>query len=51
MFLLVIGYTIIPPGSYVTMGFRQRSKDTDARRVQASGDAESYAMGSVGNQE
>ncbi|CAK7219690.1 hypothetical protein SCUCBS95973_003903 [Sporothrix curviconia] len=50
MILLVIVYTVVPPGAYVTMGLRQRSKDTDAQLPPNSGDAEAYAMGSFENQ-
>ncbi|CAK7205922.1 hypothetical protein SEUCBS139899_008702 [Sporothrix eucalyptigena] len=52
MILLVIVYTIVPPGAYVAMGFRQRSKEMDqARMAPASRDNEAYAMGTFSNQQ
>ena len=46
--LLVIVYTITPPGAYVSMGFRQQSKKTDQLPLPPSSrDAEAYGMDSM----
>lgn len=48
MILLVIVYTITPPGAYVSMGFRQQSKKTDQLPLPPSSrDAEAYGMDSM----
>ncbi|ERT01853.1 RTA1 domain protein [Sporothrix schenckii 1099-18] len=48
MILLVIVYTITPPGAYVSMGFRQLSKTTDQPPLpQGSHDAATYSLESM----
>lgn len=45
MILLVIVYTITPPGAYVAMGFRQQSKKTAQHSLPRNvNDAEAYGM-------
>lgn len=45
MILLVIVYTIVPPGAYVSMGLRQQLKNEHGRNaLQGNTDTGSYPM-------